>query len=127
MEINVTKYVDEYDCAEFSATIAETGQQNIGRITWKNALQHVAVEGLVTPEQQGELRSWLAEFGAWSREEIGDMNDTETNALLLQFIAGDIRQLERYDSPQAFYKAQEEGTCSGYLYENEGTWWFSIA
>lgn len=121
MEIDVTQYVTEIDCEQFSSSIAESGLQNIGEITWNNALRHVAVKGLVTPEQQTDLRDWIREFGAWDDAEIAAMSDQETNALLLQFVASAIRELEASD-------CTDESPC-GRLYRLESpgeapTWRF---
>ena len=125
MEINVTHYAEHVDCSMFSASIAETGREDIGRITWENAMNHVQIEGLVTPEQQGELREWLADFGAWSIEEIEAMSDQETDALLLQFVASAIRE---------YRDAEDHGELASYLenhggqlYRDEsGQWWFYV-
>jgi hypothetical protein len=130
MEINVTEYVEDIDCEQFSSSIAESGLENIGRITWRNACHHVACEGLVAPDKesaQGELRAWLADFGAWSRAEIADMSDRETNALLLQFVAGAVRELERYDSYDEYLAACENGQVGHELYRgDDGQWYFYV-
>lgn len=128
MIIDVTYLVTDYDCSLFASSVYESGRENIGQITWTNAMQHVAVESLVTAADQDELREWLAGFGAWDREEVYAMSDQETNALLLQFIAGTIRAMERYDSYDEYMTQVEAGCEPGNLWRNEdGTWAFDTA
>lgn len=116
-EIDVTHLVTDADCSEFSASVAERGK-NAGPETWANALEFAKEKPLAKPENQSDLRDWIREFGAWDDEEIAAMSDEETNALLLQFVAGDIREMEAFDSPEEYQAAQEAGTCSGYLYHD---------
>lgn len=95
-DIDVTKYVELGPDAmsEYSASQFERGE-NAGQLTWEAACaaQEDESDRLVTPEQQEELREYILEFGAWSEEEVERMSDQETCALLLQFIAGDIRSM----------------------------------
>jgi hypothetical protein len=43
------------------------------------------------------MREFAASSGGWTREEIAEWPDSELNALFLQWIAGDVRELG-YDS-----------------------------
>lgn len=127
MEINVTALMNDHDLSSYSDSIANSGLQNIGQITWRNAVE--ACEAMETPlvpkEGQDDLRDWIADFGAWSREEIAEMSDVETCALLLQFIAGD---------GQAYLDAEEDGRLAEYeeneggrLYKgDDGEWYFYV-
>ena len=125
MEINVTQYVNEVDCSDFSNSIFNSGLTRIGEITWRNAMQHVAGGELVTDDQQADLREWISEFGAWSDEDIEAMSDQETNALLLQFVAGDIREMkDHYDTPEEYQQASEDGQASGRLYRGDDDQWY---
>jgi hypothetical protein len=106
----------------FSDSIANSGLQNIGQVTWRNAVENATDTPLVKPEQQDELRDWIREFGAWDDEEIAAMTDEETNALLLQFIAGDYQELQSYDS---FEEYSEQ--AGGRLYPgDDGRWYFYV-
>lgn len=78
----------------------------------------------MTPEQQSELRDWIRGFGAWDDEELAAMSDQETNALLLQFIAGDIREQEHFDTIEEWEAACESGQCSGALCQGDGGRWY---
>jgi hypothetical protein len=128
-EIDVTHLFDT-DCSRYSDSIFNSGLQNIGQITWRNACEDAADEPLVTPEQQDDLRDWIREFGAWDSEEIAAMSDVETNALLLQFIAGDIQELEDLDlvdDDEARQEACDDGTIGGRLSKcDDGRWFYSV-
>ncbi len=127
IEIDVTVYVEDHDCSLYSDSVFNSGLQNIGEITWRNACQQVTDEPLVTAEQQAELRDWLAGFGAWDREEIAAMTDVETNAMLLQFVAGDVQEMLDYDTDEGYRAACEYGTCSGRLYKSSDRWYFLVS
>ena len=92
MEIAITRFFNEADPFEFSASRAERGQ-NAGPETWANAkVEGAASPLLTTPAQLNALRSYVKEFGAWSEEEIAAWGATECNALFIQLIAGDMRE-----------------------------------
>jgi hypothetical protein len=133
MEIDVTEYVGEQDCAQYSDSIANSGLQNIGEITWRNACEQATRAPLVGADKQDALRDWIRDFGAWDTEELAAMSDAETNALLLQFIAGDIREMEAFETHEAYQKASEGGSCSGRLFKGDiegdpsfGRWYFYV-
>ncbi len=46
----------------------------------------------INDETRDEVRSFVQSWGAWGEEEINGLTDTELNALLIQFIAGDYRE-----------------------------------
>ena len=93
MEIEVT-YLYGLDCALFSDSVARSGMSDIGAITWRAALAEAQARPLCSQAQQRDLRAWLGDFGAWDEQEIDRMSDAETNALLLQFVAGDMQILQ---------------------------------
>lgn len=126
IQIDVTHLVSE-DCSQWSDSVFNSGRDDIGAVTWRRACETAADAPLVGPEGQDELRRWIREFGAWDREEIAAMTDTETNALLLQFVAGDIQEMERFETPEAYRAAQEAGQASSYLWRDDsGRWFFDI-
>jgi len=127
MEIDVTMYVDEVDCALFSASAFELGER-VGEITWNNALQHVSINPLIKPEDRSEVVDWFASYGAWDREEMSRWSDADVNALLLQFVAGDVREMEEQcESYEDYEFAAERGEVSGRLYQcPEGKWYYYV-
>lgn len=126
MEIDVTRFVDEMDCGTLSASRMELGD-DAGRITWRNALEEAESHPLArTAEELEEVRDWLREFGAWTRAELDSFSALEINGMLIQFIAGDVREMEGFDSLDEYGKACERGTCSGRLFESAGRWYFYV-
>jgi hypothetical protein len=92
MEIDITSLL-EMDCFPLSHSAAEGGQ-DAGRNTW-HASQSQADETplLDTPEKIECFRDWLADWGAWDEKERAAMSDRDLNALFLQWVAGDCREL----------------------------------
>lgn len=125
MMLDVTTYVEGYDMSQFSDSINNSGLQNIGEITWNNAVKHVAAEPLLTAEQQQEARDYLDGFGAdWDMQ---NMPDNEVEALLLQFIAGDISEYEMFDTYDEYEKAASAGQVSSRLtLETDGRWYYYV-
>ena len=121
MEINVTKFVNDSDSMiEFSASQAELGY-DAGRYTWNNALEHVDDDLLC--EDIAALDSWLDGFGAWDEEDRAEWSVEDYNALLLQFIAGDIREMEAYDSFEEYSEV-----AGGNLHpSDDGEWYYNIS
>ena len=122
MEIDITEFVLNAEPFEFSASVAERGQ-NAGRETWRNAVQEGASNPLlVTEDQIQALRDHVRGFGAWSEEEIAAWSDAECNALFIQLISGDMRKSGMDDCfPDEFDwdKYQErvkDGQISGQIY-----------
>ncbi len=92
MEIDITRFFNEADPSEFSASRAERGQ-NAGPKTWANAKTEAAKSPLLTtPEQLEALRRYVQDFGAWSEEEIAAWDDVECNATFIQLVSGDMRE-----------------------------------
>ncbi len=93
MEIDVTHFVETADAYEFSASRAELGN-DASKITWNNAKREAAESPLLPEDAIEEFNRWVRGFGAWEQEEIEAWDATERNALLIQFISGDLRELE---------------------------------
>ena len=90
MKIDITDLISE-DLGMFSGSAAELGD-NAGQITWRNALEYVTGNPIVP--NADAARDYFESFGAWSADELKAMSDQEINALALQFIAGDVREIE---------------------------------
>ena len=96
MELDITSLIHSEDFSPFDlsnnrATLGE----NAGELTWKASIEcseSVRPPLLDTEEKKQTFRDWVLESGGWIREKIAEWNDTELNALLLQWIAGDIRE-----------------------------------
>lgn len=122
MELNITKFYNETAPMDYSASVAEIGN-NAGADTWRAACEdspdHMILD---TDEKREAMREHVRGFGAWSDEEIDAWSDIELNALLLQMIAGDIRESILDDYPHAwaeYYQQCEQGIASGDLFADD--------
>lgn len=125
MEIRITHLCNaETPFRDYFASVAELGQ-DAGRVTWQAALDDAPDYALFSESDCDEIRDYFRGFGAWSAEELRAMGYQELQALLLQFIAGDIRDVpsdaEAF-SPEwwADYECLAEcGTVSGCILRGE--------
>ena len=127
MQINITEFVRNAETHDLSASVAELGA-NAGKITWDNAKRKAASIHLVKQEDRTEFETWARDFGAWSKEEIAAWSLDECNALLIQYISGDLNELEslcysdddefNIDWPKA-EKMSEHGTISGNIFKSD--------
>lgn len=124
MQVNVTRLINDVDPFDLSASVAERGQ-NAGRETWQNA----KTEAETTPLEldRDEAKEFFKGFGAWEEEEIDGWTDSDVDALVLQFAASDLRELQSLcpgdglgdiDWKEA-EKLADAGTVSGRLYAND--------
>lgn len=127
MEIDITAFVANSDPFEFSASRAERGQ-NAGPETWMNAKSEASVRPLIGQDARDAFERWAREFGAWDEGEIAAWSLEECNALLIQFISGDLRELESLcpSDDDAFgidwddaRKLSERGTIGGNIYPGD--------
>ncbi len=95
MELEITDVFENIEACTLSASRNELGD-HAGEITWNNALN--CEYTLLTDANRQEVIDYFLEFGAWDNEELTGMSNNELNALLLQFIAGDIREYEGFNS-----------------------------
>lgn len=121
MELDITDFFDNADAFDYSASIAERGE-HAGRITWGNAVADSKRFMMPdSPDKFAAVCDFLAGFGAWKREELEAMPATELNALLIQFIAGDIRGFEDVAGADwsEYTRLCEAGVCSGRMYQGD--------
>lgn len=93
MDIDITDFFTNADAYEFSGSQAERGK-NAGKETWANAMSEATREPLLTtPEQLDALRDEMRSTGAWEDEEIDAWTPQKCNALFIQYVSGDLRQV----------------------------------
>jgi hypothetical protein len=92
-EVNVTRLITDLDPAEISGSIAERGK-NAGPETWANAKAAATEAPLLDPADRDAVRGFFQGFGAWEPEEIAAWTDAELDALVLQYAAGDLREVQ---------------------------------
>jgi hypothetical protein len=92
MEINITPLL-QMNCFTLSHSQAEGGE-NAGNNTWQASQSKAQeIKLLNTPEKLQAMRDFARSSGGWNSEEVSAWNENEVNALFLQWIAGDCREL----------------------------------
>lgn len=119
MELDITAIVRGIEPRDYSASRVELGD-DAGAITWGAACRDA--RALFGDQFNREaFDAYFRGFGAWDDEALAAHTDEESAALMLQFIAGDMRECEFSDWPEAFsaewwplYEAAaSEGTVCG--------------
>ncbi len=92
-EINITAFFTGAAPMDYSASVAEIGR-TAGADTWRAAVEDSPDYMLLDTEYlRQEFRDYVRGFGAWEAQHIASWSDVELNALLLQMIAGDMREV----------------------------------
>lgn len=116
-EIDITRLVSAIEPRDYAASVAEFGP-DAGRITWEAACDD-ALDLFGLHFDRETFDAFFAGFGAWSEDELAAHTDAESAALMLQFIAGDIREAPDTFAPfsaewwQQYEEAAEQGKVSG--------------
>ena len=122
MEINITKFFNEACPKDYSASVAEIGE-NAGAATYQAALDDADdYHMLDSTEKREAFKSFVAEFGAWDDEEINAWGMTELEALLIQFISGDMREAGLdVESPdwEQYELDSTNGQCAGRIFRGD--------
>lgn len=126
-DIDVTCLTNEFDPCELSASIAERGA-NAGPETWANSCAAAKASPLnLSDDDRRAVKAYFRGFGAWDDEEIDAWSDVETDAMVIQYAAGDLREAESLcpsdddDAPfgidwEDYEDESEAGRVSGSLY-----------
>ncbi len=114
MEIDITDLVRDGETWGYSGSVATHGPC-AGRQTWANALEGAKEHALLaTDEALDAMRRWMKESGAWDKAEREAMSDQELNALFLQLVAGDLREIGLEDcDPDEFDWVSHEAMSDG--------------
>lgn len=123
MELNITKFFNEAEPWNYSGSVAERGQ-DAGKITWNNAMEAVTEHMLLdTSEKVEALRDHTRGFGAWEDAEIDAWTPQQCNALLIQIISGDIREVPDMDQSNwdwdAYEEMSQQGTIGGRMFKGD--------
>lgn len=125
MELNITKLFNAIAPRDYSASVAEIGA-NAGRDTWRAAVGDSPDFMLLdTDDKREAFKGLVRGYGAWSPEEVEAWSDVELNALLLQMIAGDMREGDLSAGMTAegwarYQEASEAGEVSGAIFVADG-------
>lgn len=110
MEINITSLL-ESDMFAFSHSVAEGGE-NAAQNTWCNA-KEAGTRFLDTDEKTEAFLDFIAGFGAWDEGERTAWSAEDREALLLQFIAGDVRDTGADNLAELDWDEYREGCEAG--------------
>lgn len=123
MELDITRFFSEAAPRDYSASVAEIGN-DAGRVTWRAALDDAGDFNLLPDDDARDaFKEYARGFGAWSADEIAAWSADELNALCMQFIAGDMRD---YCDDAAswnwdeYEQGAQAGTYSGRLFRGDG-------
>jgi hypothetical protein len=117
IEVNCSHWVNNCNLRDFSDSIANSGDPQVGPHTWAAAqaqaladyqsgdLDRIAIHNT---KDRWAVISFFKEFGAWSIEELTAMNNIDLTALIIQYIAGNYlaeeTEMESDDYNGSFYK-----------------------
>ena len=121
MELNITAFYNNTYPSDYSASVAEIGA-SAGPDTWRAACEDSPDYMILDDDDKLQaMREHMRGFGAWSDEEIAARTDAELNALLIQMIAGDIREscLSDGGTWAEYYEQGEQGIVSGSLFSDD--------
>ena len=133
-QINITRFFETAEHFDFSASVAERGS-NAGADTWRNAQREAAESPLLTTEETlDDWRRWLRACGGWDDAECAAFSDVDLNALFVQWVSGDIREMEDVacdDNGEIDWTKvetlQEAGNIASNIYrDNDGQIWFYL-
>ena len=124
MQINITQFFTSEDPSMYAASAMELGQ-DAGRITWQNAKDQADSQALLNTEEELQaMRDWARSSGGWDADEIATWDAQELNALFIQLISGDMREIENLASDaagnpdwKAYEELASEGTLNGSIFK----------
>jgi hypothetical protein len=122
VELNITRFFNDAAPMDYSASIAEIGN-DAARSTWRAACDDSEDYPMLdSDEKREEFRHYIESFGAWSEDEIAAWSNQELNALLIQMVSGDIREASLdTDEPDwaQYQKDSEDGRISGRIFKGD--------
>lgn len=131
MDINITSLL-KLDCFDLSHSRFEGGD-NAGKNTWNASLKQADETPLLDiPEKLRAMRAFALDSGGWDREEVNKWTPKEVNALFLQWIANDTRELNADSLGEIDWdeaeELQREGNAPSNLFKgSDGQIYFSLS
>lgn len=125
MELDITFFFRNAVARDYSASVAEIGP-NAGADTWQAACDDSSDYPILTNDEQREaFREFVRSSGGWNDDEIAKWSDVELNALCIQWIAGDMREVPDLamgpgmtsEDWECYREMSEEGTAKGSLWQ----------
>lgn len=129
MEINITHLMAE-NTHQWSDSIAHSGLNDIGKRTWDAA--KASAKNCQLCSDKGALVAYFDAFGAW--DDLDQWKLDDLNALLLQFISGDINEAKELCPDGAggidwdeYRELSEAGQAAGNLFREGGSVYFLMS
>ena len=120
MEINITKLFFDGNPKKYSASIMELGD-DAAPMTWNNALN--SEYSFVTEDNKQFFIRHFEDFGAW--DDIHEWPIKEINALFIQLVAGDIRELELFDTYEEYENSDQ--VAHNIFKTEKSEWYFELS
>jgi hypothetical protein len=133
MELNISSFFATVTPRELPSSVAESGPC-AGALTWsascKASMHHPLLD---SDEKREAFRARVENSGGWDAEEIAAWSDLELNALLLQWISGDLREMGIDDDTGAIDwdgidAMQQAGTYPSNIFKgSDGSVYFGLS
>ena len=125
MEIDITDFFNNAEPMDYSASVAEIGQ-NAGADTWRAAVADAPDHDFLDDDTKREaFKSYISEFGAWDEDDINAWSHDELNALFIQFVSSDMREMGTDDWDE-YQREAEAGQVSGRLFASCDRVYYSL-
>ena len=126
MDLNITKVFNAIAPRDYSASVAEIGASAGAAID--DSPDFMLLD---TDDKREAFKRLVRGYGAWSDAEIAAWSDVELNALLLQMIAGDMREGNLSAGMTAegwarYQEASEAGQISGAIFVTDGEIYYYV-
>lgn len=132
MEVNITHFFNTAAPMDYSASVAEIGN-DAGPATWAAAGDDSPDYMLLDDDAKRDaFKAHIAGFGAWSDEEVAAWTEVELNALFMQLISGDMREADigpesTADDWIAYEERAHAGQISGNIFRaTDGEVYYSL-
>lgn len=133
LNLDITHIVTDVDTWALSGSVATHGA-DAGPATWRASLAQARETPLLTtPEHFDDMRAWVRGFGDWSEEEIAAWSEDDCNAFVLQYIAGNMREmglddcdLEDFDWAEYEQRAAAGQVASDIYRADDGRVWIGL-
>lgn len=120
LELNIQKFYDEADTYQFSNSVWNSGDPDIAKHTYQNALNYPPL--LTNTDQIQKAREYFKERVS----EWGDLPDNKIQAILIQWISAEIQEFNSCDNMADYEKQTKDGHVSGSIFESEGDLWIGL-
>ena len=118
-EIKITDFVNNADTRVYSNSIANSGMQDIGKVTWNNAKK--SEFSFINKSNKQDCIDFFKEYGAW--DDLDKWPIKELNALFIQMVSGDLNEMDAFDSYEE-YEASEQ--VSHNIFKSGDDWYFGL-